>query len=78
MALTIFDHDGWTVNSFQNGAAYSVTGPEGGEYFVQYGDAASQFRANFDELDELSPGAVIQHLLAEYMPVIIEKETTPC
>lgn len=69
MAVQIFNYDGWRVYSVGNGAAYNVECPQCVEgYSVQYGDDAAQFRKSFDELDELSPQAVIQHLLAEYMP----------
>lgn len=60
----IFDYLGWRVESHSNGAAYTLTAPDGASVFIQYGDDAAAFRSDYDAADALSEGLSVQFKLS--------------
>ncbi|MNK99957.1 hypothetical protein D3C87_1203750 [compost metagenome] len=46
--IVIYDHDGYRLESWGNGAAYTLTRESDNASALFQGDDASQFRADFD------------------------------
>jgi hypothetical protein len=66
----IFEAHGWRVTSYGNGAAYLLEDVAlGKSVFIQYGDDASAFRAEFDAADRIDVATVVR-LFCAYSEVM--------
>lgn len=58
--ITIFDRLGYRIDSYGNGAAYTLTRlADNASVFFQYGDDASAFRSEFDAAGSCSDDVAV-------------------
>ncbi len=55
--ITIFQHNGWKLDSYGNGAAYALSVNDVSVFFQ--GEDAAEFRNRFDAADKIGLSAII-------------------
>ena len=70
-AIQIYNQRGWSVDSYGNGAAYTLRRTFDGESYSCFfqGDDAAEFRQRFDSCDEAGIDA-IAFCFVDYAPIM--------